>query len=546
MTTAVKKSDTNVKETIESILVAFILAFIFRCFVVEAFVIPTGSMAPTLMGAHMDFRCPDCGYRFEAGYSSNGSGESFSIPDNANAVFPIYCPNCGLHLPKVSANDPDNDATNPPLKFGDRILVMKYLNLFGDNPQRWDVIVFKSPQNGEHPGDFSINYIKRLIGRPGESLFVGHGDIYVAKPGSDKKDPASYVVQTKPQWVQDALWRIIFNADFVPQSKGNPGDTYGEWTQPWQQASGSGWINADPSKNISDRQFLFDNPTGTGELQFNAQANRNAAKFTDWLAYDQTGSQSTDDRYNSGPYDDVKPVADLKTSFFLSDMKGDGNLRIVLSKNFPDATRSVSFTAELSTNKVRLIMHAGDQSKVVGEHTIDLTGRHQVSLENVDYRVVLRIDGKDILMTSSQDYHPNVQYIIDNPNDAPTGDARIVGDRVQAKIEHLQLWRDVHYRSERSSRILRAFADGDLNHVVTLKEQEYFAMGDNSLMSADGRMWDQRVELKDEGDLKVEPGIVPERFLLGKAFFVYWPPGYSPFGLPIRAIPNFGDMRFIR
>src|SRR5258706_5269094 len=59
----------NVKETIESILVAFILAFIFRAFVVEAFVIPTGSMGPTLMGAHVRVECPDCGYHFTSNYS---------------------------------------------------------------------------------------------------------------------------------------------------------------------------------------------------------------------------------------------------------------------------------------------------------------------------------------------------------------------------------------------------------------------------------------------------------------------------------------------
>ncbi|HSU69376.1 MAG TPA: S26 family signal peptidase, partial [Tepidisphaeraceae bacterium] len=58
----------SIKETIESILVAFVLAFIFRAFVVEAFVIPTGSMAPTLMGAHMRFVCQDCGYRFDVNY----------------------------------------------------------------------------------------------------------------------------------------------------------------------------------------------------------------------------------------------------------------------------------------------------------------------------------------------------------------------------------------------------------------------------------------------------------------------------------------------
>src|SRR5882762_4594404 len=65
-----RDTGSSVKETLESILVAFILAFIFRAFVVEAFVIPTGSMAPTLLGAHMRFRCEDCGYQFDVNYPS--------------------------------------------------------------------------------------------------------------------------------------------------------------------------------------------------------------------------------------------------------------------------------------------------------------------------------------------------------------------------------------------------------------------------------------------------------------------------------------------
>src|SRR5690349_15745307 len=64
--------DGSIKETIEAILVAFILAFIFRGFVVEAFVIPTGSMAPTLLGAHMRFVCDDCGYQFDVNYQAPG------------------------------------------------------------------------------------------------------------------------------------------------------------------------------------------------------------------------------------------------------------------------------------------------------------------------------------------------------------------------------------------------------------------------------------------------------------------------------------------
>ena len=50
------------KETTESIVVAFILAFVFRTFIIEAFVIPTGSMAATLYGNHGAIVCQDCGW----------------------------------------------------------------------------------------------------------------------------------------------------------------------------------------------------------------------------------------------------------------------------------------------------------------------------------------------------------------------------------------------------------------------------------------------------------------------------------------------------
>src|SRR4051812_14167522 len=70
----------NIKDTVESILVAFILAFVFRAFVVEAFVIPTGSMAPTLLGAHMRFQCEDCGYGFVVNYPTEKVGSDLAVP----------------------------------------------------------------------------------------------------------------------------------------------------------------------------------------------------------------------------------------------------------------------------------------------------------------------------------------------------------------------------------------------------------------------------------------------------------------------------------
>ena len=47
----------QVRELVESLVVALFLAFLFKTFEAEAFVIPTGSMAPTLMGRHKDVEC---------------------------------------------------------------------------------------------------------------------------------------------------------------------------------------------------------------------------------------------------------------------------------------------------------------------------------------------------------------------------------------------------------------------------------------------------------------------------------------------------------
>src|SRR5258708_5148982 len=149
----------GVKDTIESILIAFILAFVFRAFVVEAFVIPTGSMAPTLMGAHMRYRCADCGYDFTVNFNStsrNGDEDDVNIPRFADfqgksKTYGIYCPNCGFRIGDEELADPNHEpdvrpqvVTNPPVHYGDRILVLKYQYLF-QQPQRWDVVVFKAP-----------------------------------------------------------------------------------------------------------------------------------------------------------------------------------------------------------------------------------------------------------------------------------------------------------------------------------------------------------------------------------------------------------------
>src|SRR5690348_15306792 len=63
------RGGSNVRETIESVVIAFVLAFLFRTFEAEAFVIPTGSMAPTLMGQHKDIECSECKFPYRVNAS---------------------------------------------------------------------------------------------------------------------------------------------------------------------------------------------------------------------------------------------------------------------------------------------------------------------------------------------------------------------------------------------------------------------------------------------------------------------------------------------
>ena len=58
---------------------------------------------------------------------------------------------------------------------GDRIAVTKYPYRFRP-PRRGEVIVFKSPPEA---GSREVDFVKRLIGLPGEEIRIWHGQVYV-------------------------------------------------------------------------------------------------------------------------------------------------------------------------------------------------------------------------------------------------------------------------------------------------------------------------------------------------------------------------------
>lgn len=110
-------------ENVKTIVYAGLIAVGVRTFAFEPFNIPSGSMIPTLLVGD---------YLFVAKYSYGYSRYSFPF--------------------------------SPPLFSG---------RIFGSVPKRGDVVVFK------YPRDTSIDYIKRVIGLPGDTVQVTDGQLYI-------------------------------------------------------------------------------------------------------------------------------------------------------------------------------------------------------------------------------------------------------------------------------------------------------------------------------------------------------------------------------
>ncbi|MFO0865509.1 MAG: S26 family signal peptidase [Gemmataceae bacterium] len=172
---------------------------------------------------------------------------------------------------------------------GDRVLVAKCLyDSKLTSPNRFDVVVFKYPKEPTKKL-VPYNYIKRLLGLPGEFFAIFLGRIYVWTPQSNEDSPApdydpknddawerdlrdfpeshakamdrfrggSFQIVRKPPEVLLAMRRIVYDNDFPAR------DLEGVIPPRWNPRAQSGW------KADSRRGFAF---AGDG-------------KQTDWLRY---------------------------------------------------------------------------------------------------------------------------------------------------------------------------------------------------------------------------------------------------------------------
>src|SRR4030081_2270120 len=117
------KSESGLGETVRVVIHALLIALVIRTFLFQPFNIPSGSMKATLLVGD---------YLFVSKYSYGYS--HYSIP------------------------------LSPPLFSG---------RIFGSEPARGDIVVFRLPR------DDSTDYIKRVIGLPGDRIQVLEGLLHI-------------------------------------------------------------------------------------------------------------------------------------------------------------------------------------------------------------------------------------------------------------------------------------------------------------------------------------------------------------------------------
>lgn len=548
------RQEDSIKETLESIVMAFVLAFVFRAYVVEAFVIPTGSMAPTLLGAHLRAVCPQCGYTFTCDWpvDSRAMG-SDRVPVPLAQRTNVRCPMCffDIFFAKHTAS-----------KSGDRILVHKYIYSVSE-PRRCDVVVFKNPSNPQ------TNYIKRLMGLPHERLWIIDGNIYVQPTGPGEDDAAWRIARkTERLEVQRAVWQPIHDSRYVPLDGGigpNDDEDHPRWAVPWHADVPEQW-------EIAKRRSYRHKADGPGTLRFGFKAiERN---WSGAYPYNQVSL-----RY-APQITTVEPIEDVRIAV-LFQPDGEG-LSVALTTTIrpPNDTSAgaepVPVIARIDAEgrcSLELVDPTTDELTVRYAGTPDNPVRHpfpagratSVELWYVDQEASLWIEGRCILRWQFELDFEVIKWrpFTDRDGALHRPQIRIDVDGPTVTLGRVQIDRDLYYSAPRprngstvnATLIKRIDSTGrviDLDgQYIELGPDQFFCLGDNSPRSSDGRMWTRedlnpwiRARMFDEHSQMA--GIVPRKLLMGRAFFVYFPPPYTWHATRwIGLVPNFGDLRFI-
>jgi signal peptidase I len=549
---------TSIKETLTSLIIAFSLAFVFRGFVVEAFVIPTGSMAPTLLGAHMRFQNPDSGYNWPvAPWAYN---DSEHMDPKAVQGHPGEGSEIIVHDPLTKQQ---LRRTGVERMGGDRIFVFKYLYSIFD-PQRFDVVVFKNPLN---PGE---NFIKRLVGLPGEQIAMIDGDVY-ARPADTRPptattwDEPGWQIQRKPERVQRAVWQRVFDSAFTP-----PGD----FTPPWTP-SGDGWnikgSAAYTHAGDAPASLIWDDAGWpiTDRYAYNEFPRAPEGEWLDGFQPDRQPTGGLPVPYMTAVY----PVSDLRIALAIRPERAAVGFSSTIESREHVFTARYEPAGDASPARIVLTMRPTDGTpQEVAAATLDpdpFVSGTPVNFEfwHVDQTLQVWIDNT-LIASAAYDWAPAERVrrsfghsIADLISREGRGRSSVFSDstiyrgpkvRIDFQpgsftLHRVALDRDLFYQPHQRQPAIDPPAGSHPAFTKNLNPDQFFCCGDNSPESYDCRLWD-RVDPWVAAQIDPTPGVVPRDLLIGKAFVVYFP-SVQQRRLPVLnvalPVPDFGRMRFI-
>ena len=431
----------NLLEVGEWIVSIVALALILRFYVGESFVIPTGSMAPTLLGRHHTLQSPSTGRAFAVDHVRGGG---FSAIDTRTGER-IAAASNGLPL---------------PVDGGDHIAVDKLAYRLGE-PERWDVVVFKFPL------DPTRNFVKRLVGLPGERLAIEHGDILI----NGRR-------VAKPRPVQDALWFCVYD-------QAGPGAA--DAPSPWIPQSRARWTGGDGARlSAASRAFV----AGAGERPTRLRYSRRIEDYYDYNPLSRVDKMA-------GPSGE-RLVADLCLETTVIANSGVGVVRLGLVENSQTLALSLPVKSDPTAAEAR-VERLGDGplgalSKTVPGLALEPGVPTRVRFSWHDRRLIVAVDGVELLRFDDA----SAKAAILNSG------AWLEAPKQGARFEQVRLSRDMVYFGSDFRGAGIALVDG----AVQLPEDGYFMLGDNAPNSADSRVW----------------GLVRRGHLVGRAALVFFPP----------------------
>ncbi|MCL2709317.1 MAG: S26 family signal peptidase [Planctomycetaceae bacterium] len=580
------------RELIEALGIALVLAFLFKAFIIELYCIPTGSMASTLMGRHKDVNCEVCGFpfQFSASQESNDGADNPRAKDQLPLVIGGTCPQCQYTMYVGEGNIADQ----VHMSFnGDRIFVNKSLFSYRE-PSRWHVSVFRYPAKPQ------VNYIKRLVGVPNETVMLRNGQVFTKKEGDDH-----FEIQRKPLRVLLSMMRPVDDNNYVIPAIHELG-----WKTRWY--GDEGWARSADYKS-------FTGTSGEGEESW-LKFRYITATTMDWHQLIQghlpghTGmpqliTDSLD--YNSSiTHLPPRPLELFTVPSFLHggtdiqmpsrDINGIGlnwvgDLAVRCSLTIEKAGGDVSF--QLVKGGIIFQCDIEDDSPALFEgdfrarfeipdvpefkpFSVNLpmyTGRkHDIMFCNVDEEMRLIIDGREVDTQGrgrydhlcldgsrlSRDRSPTVRDL----EPAAIGVQR----GASVLVENLKILRNMYYisasgddpdpmcdlinspfrydhspfRNDREEGIRRILSDPEYLQYFgktrrtefPLGNDQFLMCGDNSSASKDSRLWTRDDRI---------PHYVERQYMIGEALYVFWPHGHRIPGTRLALIPNFPKMRWI-